>query len=148
MQEINIQHNPYDRVRNLSPEKLNKKIDKKTNQLLHGIVSQGADAVRARIKKLDKEWDIDRAVMLISSTVIFSQLISAYKRRNKNMLWGPLIHSPLLFMHATLGWCPAVPVLRQLGFRTRFEIEEEKDELIRVLAHEDPLSEWQVYGKG
>ena len=31
-----------------------------------------------------------------------------------------------LFQHAVSGWCPPVPVLRRLGFRTRGEIDREK----------------------
>ena len=31
-----------------------------------------------------------------------------------------------LFQHAVQGWCPPVPLLRQLGIRTRGEIDREK----------------------
>ena len=31
-----------------------------------------------------------------------------------------------LFQHAIQGWCPPVPILRRLGFRTSYEIEEER----------------------
>jgi hypothetical protein len=28
--------------------------------------------------------------------------------------------------HALSGWCPPLPVLRRLGFRTQYEIEQER----------------------
>ena len=31
-----------------------------------------------------------------------------------------------LFQHAVQGWCPPIPILRRLGFRTSYEIEEER----------------------
>jgi hypothetical protein len=31
-----------------------------------------------------------------------------------------------LFQHALQGWCPPVPVLRRLGFRTMREIDTER----------------------
>jgi hypothetical protein len=31
--------------------------------------------------------------------------------------------------HAVQGWCPPIPMLRRLGFRTSFEIEEERQAL-------------------
>ncbi len=31
-----------------------------------------------------------------------------------------------LFQHAVQGWCPPVPILRMLGFRTSYEIEQER----------------------
>jgi hypothetical protein len=34
-----------------------------------------------------------------------------------------------LFQHAIQGWCPPVPVLRRLGFRTANEIEQERTAL-------------------
>lgn len=147
MHETNIQHNPHDRVRNLSPEKYNQNIDRKTDQLLHGLRSQGPSVIRERLRKLDKEWDIDRAMMLISSSTIFVQLAASFKKRSKNLLWGPLILIPFLIMHSTLGWSPPLLLLRKLGFRTRFEIQQEREELLDVLSHEDPLNEWDIYGK-
>jgi hypothetical protein len=38
----------------------------------------------------------------------------------------PGLVSAFLLQHAIQGWCPPVPVLRKLGFRTSYEIEEER----------------------
>jgi hypothetical protein len=34
-----------------------------------------------------------------------------------------------LFQHAIQGWCPPVPILRRMGFRTASEIEQERQAL-------------------
>lgn len=147
MQENNIQHNPYDRVRNLSPQKFNQTIDKKTDQLLYGLKSQGSAAIRARIRKLDQEWDIDRAAMLLVSGVVFTQLLATFKKQSRIWSWSAMIQLSFLILHSTLGWSPPVSMLRKLGFRTRYEIQEEREELLKILAYEDPLNEAGVYGK-
>lgn len=38
----------------------------------------------------------------------------------------PLIVTGFLFQHAVQGWCPPLPVLREMGVRTRGEIDREK----------------------
>ncbi len=35
-----------------------------------------------------------------------------------------------LLQHAIEGWCPPLPVLRRLGFRTAHEIESERQQLL------------------
>jgi hypothetical protein len=37
-----------------------------------------------------------------------------------------------LFQHAVQGWCPPVPILRRMGFRTIYEIEQERRELLAL----------------
>jgi hypothetical protein len=41
----------------------------------------------------------------------------------------PALVMAFLFQHAVQGWCPPVPVLRRLGFRTVYEIEDETQAL-------------------
>lgn len=38
-----------------------------------------------------------------------------------------------MMVHATLGWCPPSLWFRPLGFRTRFEIQAEREALLRRL---------------
>ena len=38
----------------------------------------------------------------------------------------PAAVAGFLLQHAVQGWCPPVPVLRRLGFRTASEIDEER----------------------
>ncbi len=45
---------------------------------------------------------------------------------------GPLVQTPFLMMHATLGWCPPSLWFRPMRLRTRFEIQPEREEPIRA----------------
>lgn len=123
----------HDRIRSMTPSAINKMIDEKTEIRVFEIESMGADAVTKRLEELDREWDIDRALMLIFSGLVFTQLLAA--RKNKNWLWGPLIQTPFLFLHATMGWCPPVSILRPLGFRSRQEIQAEREALLKYLSY-------------
>ncbi|MBC7540521.1 MAG: hypothetical protein H7281_16980 [Bacteriovorax sp.] len=153
LQSSYVVKNPHDRVRNHSPKSLNEAIDRKTIYNIEATILKGPSAVRERLNALDKEWDIDRAIMLLFSGVVFTQLAVAMKKKNSNWLVAPLIQLPLLFLYATLGWCPPAPVFRKLGFRTRFEIQAEREELLNSLYFEDQediekdieITEWDIY---
>ncbi len=121
----------FDRIRSLTPRKINQKIDTQTANKIQHVISSGKQAVESRLAELNKEWDIDRVLMLNFSVLVFLQLLAA--RKDKKWLWGPLIQTPFLFMHATLGWCPPSLWFRPMGFRTRQEISSERDELVRYL---------------
>lgn len=123
-----------DRVRDLTPKSVNQKIDRTTRESLNSVTTQGPEAIRKRLTELDKEWHIDRVLMLNFSVLVFAQLLAA--RKNKKWLWGPLIQTPFLGMHAIFGWCPPSLWFRPLGFRTRQEIEAEREELLTALGNE------------
>lgn len=146
--------NPHDRVRKHSPKSFTKDIDMESDYFVKTTIENGAFAIRERLLQLDKEWDIDRALDLLFSTTVATQLALAVKKRNVNFVWLPLIQTAFVFVHATYGWCPPVPLLRKMGFRTRFEIQSEREELLNALINmesEHPgkkysVSEYDVYG--
>lgn len=127
--QVDYQH--YDRIRSNTLERVNHKIDRNTERTIAEVVALGPEAVRERLKELDREWDIDRVLMLNFSVIVFAQLLAA--RKNRKWLWGPLIQTPLLLLHATVGWCPPMLWFRPLGFRTRQEIQAEREALILKL---------------
>ena len=45
---------------------------------------------------------------------------------DRRWLLLPALVTGFLFQHAIQGWCPPVPVLRRLGFRTADEINQER----------------------
>lgn len=118
----------YDRIRKRSTDKAIQKIDEKTIDHMQLAIAGGPIAIHERLEELKREWDIDRVLMFNFALLVFPQLLAA--RKNKKWLWGPLIQTPLLFMHATWGWCPPSLWFRPLGFRTRFEIQAEREELL------------------
>ena len=128
----------FDRVRQMSTESANQGIDEATRASIERVETRGRTAIERRLTELQQEWDIDRVLMLNFGVLVFAQLAAA--TRNRKWLWGPLIQTPFLVMHATLGWCPPSLWFRPLGFRTRFEIQAEREALLERLG-ELPASE-------
>ena len=121
----------FDRVRDMSPDKANRAIDASTRASIDRATAGGRAAIEQRLVALQQEWDIDRVLMVNFAALVFGQLVAA--TRDRRWLWGPLVQTPFLMMHATLGWCPPSLWFRPMGFRTRFEIQAEREELLRRL---------------
>ena len=85
--------------------------------------------IDARLKELDREWDIERAIELNASTLAFAGVMAGVFH-SRRWLILPAAVAGFLFQHAVQGWCPPVPILRKLGFRTVYEIEEERRALL------------------
>lgn len=125
----------FDRIRDYTADKINHKLDHQTERIIRGVQALGPEAIQQRLNELDKEWDIDRVLMLNFSVLVFAQLLAA--RKYPKWLWGPLIQTPFLFLHSTLGWCPPSLWFRPLGFRTRKEIQSEREALLTLLSVSD-----------
>jgi hypothetical protein len=121
----------FDRIRNLTPKGVNRQIDQRTQASIARVTAEGRSAIEARLVELQREWDIDRVLMANFAAIVFAQLCAA--TRDRRWLWGPLLQTPLLMMHATIGWCPPTLWFRPMGFRTRFEIQAEREVLLRHL---------------
>jgi hypothetical protein len=81
-----------------------------------------------RLKELDQEWDIERAIEANASALAFTG-VALGATADRRWLILPALVTAFLFQHAVQGWCPPVPVLRRLGFRTAHEIEQERHAL-------------------
>ncbi len=88
----------------------------------HGAHSQ---EIGSRLQALDREWDIERVLETNASALAFSGLMLGMTT-DRRWLALPALVTGFLFQHAIQGWCPPVPVLRRLGFRTAREIETER----------------------
>jgi hypothetical protein len=82
------------------------------------------DRIPNRLRELDAEWDIERAIEANAAALAFAGI--ALATRDRRWLVLPALVTLFLFQHAIQGWCPPVPILRRLGFRTSYEIEEER----------------------
>ncbi len=67
----------HDRIR----EHTFKSINQKTQAIITDLEAIEPEAIELRLKELDKEWDIDRILMLNFSVFVFLQLLAA--RKNK-----------------------------------------------------------------
>jgi hypothetical protein len=93
--------------------------------------------IPARVAELDREWDIERAIEANVATIALLGLgLTAFV--NRRFIALPVAVAGFLLQHAIQGWCPPVPVLRQLGFRTATEIGDERHGLM-TLQEERPV---------
>lgn len=115
----------FDRVRlNTAPE-VNRRIRRQTLANLLRYRNAGPEAVARRLDELDHEWDIERALEANAAGIALAGLaLGAFADRRFLLL--PAAVCLFLLQHSLQGWCPPVPVLRRLGFRTAREIFEER----------------------
>lgn len=106
--------------------------DRIKRQLRHDIYASvercaeaGSQAIENRLRELDREWDMERAIEANASSLILAGLLlgATVDRRFRTV---SAVVASFLFQHAIQGWCPPVPVLRRMGFRTTEEIEAER----------------------
>ncbi len=91
-------------------------------------VSAYPSGIAGRLQELDREWDIERAIEANAATLALVGLGLGLVHDRRWMALPALVGSFLL-QHAVQGWCPPVPVLRGLGFRTADEINEKRSAL-------------------
>lgn len=78
-----------------------------------------------RLRELDREWDVERILSAHAATLILLG-VSLGLGADRRFLALPAVAGVFLLQHALFGWCPPLPVLRRLGFRTTREIHEER----------------------
>jgi hypothetical protein len=116
-----------DRVPNHTAEHVNDRIRRETELRVQKFASDPA-SIAARLKELDAEWDIERAIEANASALAFTGVALGYFV-HPYWLALPALVTGFLFQHAVQGWCPPVPILRRMGFRTVYEIEQERHAL-------------------
>lgn len=88
----------------------------------HAAHPEGIDK---RLRELDEEWDIERMLQANASTLAFVG-VALGATLDRRWLALPALVTAFLFQHAIQGWCPPLPILRHLGFRTEHEIDTER----------------------
>ncbi|MGE3781566.1 MAG: hypothetical protein AB7H71_02335 [Alphaproteobacteria bacterium] len=81
--------------------------------------------IPARFAELDREWDIERAIEANAAAIALTGL-ALTALADRRFIALPAMVAGFLLQHALQGWCPPVPILRRLGFRTPAEICEER----------------------
>lgn len=113
------------RVEKHTSPRSRKRIEKATRLSVQARAGGGREAINERLRELDREWDIERVIETNSSSIalggtLLGLLVSRW------FFALPLAVTSFLLQHAIQGWCPPVPVLRRLGYRTAKEIHEER----------------------
>ena len=86
------------------------------------------EEIPSRLRELDAEWDVERTLEANASTLAFAGVILG-ATVDRRWLALPTIVTAFLFQHAVQGWCPPLPILRRMGFRSSREIETERSAL-------------------
>lgn len=116
-----------DRVNVLTMEQLRQVIDRNTFENIKDYFDRSEIVISHRIKELDEEWDIERAVELNMSAWAITGFVLSIK--NKYWLTLPAVVAGFFAQHSLQGWSPPIKLFRYLKFRTRREIEREKHAL-------------------
>ncbi|SRR6266498_41169 len=112
------------RVRRNTDYVINRKIDAQIDRNIRYYSKHPAE-IELRLVELDREWDIERAIEANASILALIGLGWAVTE-DRRFLVLPFLVSAFLLQHAIQGWCPPVPILRRLGFRTADEINRER----------------------
>jgi hypothetical protein len=113
------------RVKRSTGEKINERIQKETENSVAYCAAQGPHEIEKRLRELDREWDIERAIEANASFLAITGVVLGATVK-KSWLLLPVAVMGFLFQHSLQGWCPPVPLLRRLGYRTAQEIESER----------------------
>lgn len=109
-------------------------VNRRIQEEIRGSVrhySSTPDQIPRRLRELEEEWDIERAIEANASALAFTGTVLG-AAGDRRWLALPALVSAFLFQHAIQGWCPPVPILRRLGFRTAHEIEQERTALMAL----------------
>lgn len=114
----------HDRIRQHTPEKAQAKLDRE-ERARRAHLAANPHEIGQRLRELDKEWDLERYLMLNASTLaIVGILLGAFVSRWWLVL--PVIVLGFLIQHAVQGWCPPLPIFRWFGKRSQAEIDAER----------------------
>lgn len=113
-----------ERVSMHTQDHINAAIEAETDRRV-ALLADDPEGADLRLMDLDEEWDVERALEANAAALAFAgtALGLAHDRR---WLGLPLAVTGFLLQHAVQGWCPPLPVLRRMGFRTAREIESER----------------------
>ena len=114
-----------DRVRANTNPAINQQLDDALESRIRFYSTQDPIAITRRIAELDHEWDIERTLEANAASLSIVGFVLGVGFGKKWFLL-PIAAAGFLLNHAIKGWSPPVPVLRRAGFRTRFEIEQER----------------------
>lgn len=115
------------RVPESTADEVNRRIERETQARLEYYASR-KDEIPSRLEELDREWDIERMLEANVSALAFVGTVAGLSGRPRWFLL-PVLVTGFLFQHALQGWCPPLPALRRLGFRTAREIQLERSAL-------------------
>jgi hypothetical protein len=120
--------NTNERVERNTAEHVNARIEQTTFETVNQYRSAHPSRISERLQELDSEWDIERCLETAAPTISLLGL-SLGVMKDRRWLIVPAVVQAFFLQHALQGWCPPLPVLRRMGFRTTTEIDRERNAL-------------------
>lgn len=122
-----------DRVVSRTDPRVNERIRRQTEM---SLCYYGAhpEEIRQRLRELDEEWDVERALEAVSSGLSLMGFTWGVFRKRWWLIG--LAAQGFFLQHALQGWAPPVDLIRRLGFRTAPEIEAERYQLLALLGEQ------------
>jgi hypothetical protein len=119
------------RVEQHTDRKINEEIRDRMIAAAFDYAKRSEAEISVRIKQLDREWDTERLLEVTTGLLALGGIALGFAL---HIGWFIVAGLAALFLlqHALQGWCPVLPIIRKLGFRTPHEIHEEKTAL-RIL---------------
>ena len=110
--------NTSDRVPAHTADEVNAHIAKETNERFRHFARSPA-GIDGRLRDIERALEANAATAALVGIVLAATV-------NKRWLMLPALVGGFLLQHSIQGWCPPLPILRRLGFRTSREIDEER----------------------
>jgi len=127
-----------DRVPSHTPSDVNQRIVRQT-EVAVDYYSRHPEEIDSRLEQLDQEWDVERVLETNAATLALTGTLLSLLNRRWILL--PAVVTGFLLQHGIQGWCPPLPVLRRLGFRTPREIEAERYALKALRGDFEPVGD-------
>jgi hypothetical protein len=114
-----------DHIRANTWPEVNEQLDREAQIRLRDAAGSPAGDLNDRIEALDREWDFERVVEAEASFMGLTGLAIALAM-DRRLLVLPAFVASMLFLHATHGWYPLLPMFRRARVRSRDEIDRER----------------------
>lgn len=114
-----------DRVRQRTAKSVLSRIDDETFGNVLNCATDPQSCVPSRIQELEREWDTDRLLEAEASVMALTGVMLG-ATVNRKFFALPGFVAGMVFLHATTGIYPLLPVFRRLGFRSQKEIQRER----------------------
>jgi hypothetical protein len=113
-----------ERVPSGTPETLNRRIASAIEKSVRWHATH-PERIDDRLRALEQEWDVERTLEANAAAVALTGVVLS-ATVDRRWLALPGLVTAFLLQHAIQGWCPPLPILRRLGFRTMREIDTER----------------------
>lgn len=117
-----------ERVARNTAHEVKERLRRETEQRLAQYRQASPAAIEARLRELDREWDIERTLQANMSVVLLTSMALGYTTSRKWFGFAGVVAGSFL-QHAVQGWCPPVVPWRRARVRTMPEIEAERTAL-------------------